>query len=397
MWRRRYFNWICGVASCFLLQACADSPEDVVSSYLEHTFLDNNGIKAYDLLSSEDKLYTDRNEFVKNLKRENVLNKKILEKYESHFSYEIIDTQINEDTSFVTVAISKPNAINVLGELVGYAMYSAFATLPENQQALAIARKFDAIMMSKDRLQVTEEKVFRLIKEKDEYRLFLDLGRPYKQQLLHKEAENLRKKAELKEQNGDFEAALQMYNESLALKHDQVVLSRAILIKRRLEHTLYPGQQKDFGMLRFRPETIEIRKVRIRRNPQGLPAYTEYTANEYMVMTYQVQNISEGQVFAIEEDNIFRTKSRLTDNYGNIMRELRPDIYTDEIEGMEFRLLKPGEKAVFKVVCEVPLNNKAGKFTWKILLKTDNEGAQTEAFVDFCSDQIQNISRMVKA
>lgn len=397
MWRRRYFNWICGVASCFLLQACADNPEDVVSSYLDYTFLDNNGVKAYELLSAEDKLYTDRNEFVKNLKRENVLNKKILEKYESHFSYEIIDTQINEDTSFVTVTISKPNAINVLGELVGYAMYSAFATLPENQQMLAIARKFDAIMMSKDRLQITEEKVFKVIKEKDKYRLFLDLGRPYKQQFLYQEADNLRKKAEQQEQGGDFEAALRIYNEALALKYDQAVLGRVAYIKRRLEHTIYPGQEKDFGMLRFKPETIEMRKVRIKRNPSDMPSYTEYTANEYIIMVYEVQNISEGQVFAIEENNVFKTKSRLTDNYGNIMRELRPDIYTDEIEGMEFRMLKPGEKAMLKVICEAPLNNQAGKFTWRILLKTDNAGNQTEAFVDFCSDQIQKKSGMIKA
>ncbi len=397
MWRRRYFNLIWVAASCFLFQACSDSPEDVVSDYLDYTFLDNNGIKAYELLSAEDRFYTERDEFARNLKRENVLNRKILEKYETYFSYEILETRLGEDTSFVTVMISKPNAINVLGELVGYAMYSAFATLPENQQALAIARKFDAIMMSKDRLLVTEEKIFKVIRENDRYKLFLDLGRPRKRKLLHQEAEKLRKRAKSAEQEGNFEAALKMYDESLALKRDPVVLGRIDFLRRRLENTLSPGQEKVFGMIRFLPVAIETRKVRIRRNPPGLPAYVEYTPTEYMIMVFEVRNISEGQVFAIEDDNIFKPKSRLIDNYGNVTRELRPDIYTDEIEGMEFRLLRPGETARFQVVCEIPLNPKAESYTWKIQLKTDNAGTMVDAYVDFRRDQIKDGFRLIKA
>lgn len=386
-WKYAKYLSLVFISSVFF--SCNNSPEEVVSDYLDYTFLDNNGREAYELLSSEDQFYVNREDFARRVKKENVLNKRILEKYEEYFYYEIIDIQESPDTVLVTVQMFKPNAINVLGDLVGYAMYTAFGTLPENQKSLAIAKKFDAIMMSKDRLLVSEEKVFKLIKEDEEHRIHLNLGYPEKLKEQLKMVDKLKEEAYSKELKGDYLSAFEIYCKALSLHYDEEVFERREAVKEIIDHSLFLGQEAKFNMLKFKPYNIEKRKAVIKKNLRGLPTRYEYTSRDYLILTFEVQNISEGQVFSYEQEGIFKSESVVTDHYGNIMRELRPGVYTDVIEGKVYNLLQPGEKNMVKVACEAPLNEHAEKFTWSILLNTDNKGTQEKVYIHFCKDQVK--------
>lgn len=390
MWRKNYFNWGGMLILCAMMLSCSKSPEKLVKRYLDYTFLDTNGEKAYELLSTEDQQYIAKREFTSRLKRENLLNKRILEKYEEYFFYDIVDISSPADTVFVTVQLHKPNAINVLGDLVEYAMSTVFSSLTENQQATAISRKFESIMMSKDRLLVSERKVYTVIKEPEGYKIFLDLGFFEKQKRRDEHVAQIKQQAFLKEDNMEFNAALAMYNQILSLSFDQEAANRKAELESRLESTLKPGESKVFGSLKFKPIHFERRRALIKRNPRDFPSYLEPTMNEYLIITFEVQNISEGQVFAIEDEMPFNAESIITDNFGNIMKELLPEVYTDQIEGKVFKQLKPGEKHVFKTACDVPLNNSAKEFTWSINLKTDNKGNKRTAYVLFNKENIKS-------
>lgn len=380
---RKYFNWGGMLLAAWLMISCSKSPENLVETYLDYTFLDSNGEKAYKLLSSEDKKYVGLNEFSGKIKRENLLNKRILEKYEKYFYYEVINISEPSDTVFVTVQLNKPNAMNVLSDLVEYAMSTVFSTLPENQQASAISKKFEAIMMSKDRLLVSEERVFTVIKEPKGYRIFLDLGLPDKQRKQDEKLALLKQQALQMEENMEFDAALKIYDQLLNVKFDEEVADHKLQLENRLQSTLKPGQSKVFGNLQFKSVGFEKRRALIKKNPRDMPSYLEHTMNEYLILTFEVQNVSEGQVFAIEENMPFYAESTITDNFGNIMKELLPEVYTDQIENKTFKLLQPGEKYVFRIACDAPLNYSAKEFTWSINLHTDNKGSKSTAYVLF--------------
>jgi len=386
---KKYFNWGGMLLAAGMMISCSKSPENVVKTYLDYTFLDSNGEKAYSLLSTEDQKYVDLKAFSGMVKRDNLLNKRILEKYEKYFYYEVVDISAPSDTVFVTVQLNKPNAMNVLGDLVEYAMSTVFSTLPENQQASAISKKFESIMMSKDRLLVSEEKVYTVIKEQKGYRIFLDLGLPEKQRMQDEKFSMLKQQAIEKEENLEYDAALILYDQLLAKAFDSEIADRKIQLENRLYSTLKPGQSQVFGNLKFRAVGFEKRRALIKKNPRHMPSFFEYTMNEYLILTFEVQNVSEGQVFAIEDNMPFNTESKITDNFGNIMKELLPEVYTDQIEDKIFKLLQPGEKQVFKIACDAPLNSRAKEFTWSIDLQTDNKGSKTTAYIVFNKKDIK--------
>jgi len=163
---------------------CAKSPERVVCKYLNYTFLDNDGEDAYTLLASDNKALISQEAFIGEVKKKNVLNSHILKKYEKFFAYKVLKTENRGDTIAVFVEITKPKAVNVLEALVNYAMHTSFAGLPVGERVKAINQKFNAIMMSRDRALVSEEKIFKVIREKEGYKVYLSPNNTEQEEML---------------------------------------------------------------------------------------------------------------------------------------------------------------------------------------------------------------------
>lgn len=392
----REFGFTLGMAvmAVFVFSSCNQKPESVVKKYLDRTFLDNNGTRAYELLCQEDKTYMSREDFSREVRKKNVLSKKVLEKYEDYFSYEIISSEDKGDTVYVTAQLNRPNAVNVLSDLVSYAMLTPFSSLSPEEQMEAIRQKFDAIMMSKDRLMVTNEHIFKVLKEDKGYRLFLNLGYLEKQKRVQALVNKLLIQAHEYERTANYDKALQYYERAFDLKRDTEIRERIEKLTNIRESMLSLGHGRRLGNLYFTPLKVEQRPAWLKKFDGS--DFFEITSEEWLIFTYEVKNISEGEVFAIEDEFLYKTESLVVDNFGNKMRELRPDAFTREIEGKRWCRLKPGEVRVFKTACEAPLSDSASKFIWKINLITNNNNREEMAYLSFSRSDIEHTGFLAK-
>jgi hypothetical protein len=365
-----------------LTAGCNQNPERVVKKYLDYTFLDNNGEDAYELLSADDKAYINKEQFCKSVRRNNVLNKKIMDKYEDYFFYEIVEKSQAGDTIIVTAELNRPNAFYILSDLVGYAMITAFGSLPESDRTHAIGKKFDAIMMSKNRLITTEEKVFRIIREGGRYKIFLNAGREEKEKKFRSVAMQLVSEAEELERTNNYERALQLYSSAVALWNQETLREKKAKLEKIRSNLLLVGQMKVFGNVLFRPEKIEMKPVATVVNDSAAIVKAGLKpALEVMILSFSLKNVSEGQVFRPVQP-FAGCINTISDNFGNMMEG-----YNNMVLEEHNLHLKPGETRFYRVFCETPLTEAAKNFVWKVKIITNNSGRQDEVYVRFSKDE----------
>ncbi|MFN6946171.1 MAG: hypothetical protein ACK4ND_14570 [Cytophagaceae bacterium] len=383
--RNSYTKAIYGltVLSLLVMTGCRQSPERVVEKYLEYTFLDNKGKKAYKLLSAEDKSYKTEKEFLKDFRKNNILDGKVIKKYADKYDYEITHVRSNGDSSFVKVRLTKPNAENILNEMVNYAMFTVLTKKNEYEKNASVVEKFNQLLLSSAAETVTEEKEFIVIKENRKYKLFLDLGLPVKKEKIREQVQELKNSATKNEKFINYDAALKTYKKMYSMEKDEEVRGKIDELEYMKKNTIGIGEERQFGNLKFKPEKIEVRRVNMMKMNwyAGVPV-RDVSDEEYFVLTFTATNTSKDQIFSYEDENKHITENMVRDNLGNTMHEFGPsyDIYC--VEDNEYKKLGPGESRKYKVVCDAPVT-MADLFLWEIKLYTDNQKTEERAFIPF--------------
>jgi hypothetical protein len=374
----------------FALTGCGEKPEDTVKKYLDYTFLDNNGKKAYKLLSADDKKYKGEKEFISEVKRKNIFNHKILKKYKSQFNYEILETRQRGDTTFVKVSLTKPNSQNILHEMITFAMSTSFSKINEEEKNSIMHEQFGKILKSEEIETETEEKEFAVIEENGNYKIYLDLGYPYKQEVLDSLTSKLESEAEEHIRLIDFNAALNSYKKILALRSTNDTKQKILDLEIQEKNTVELGEKLLIGKLIFKPKKAEVRKINITRaNWLDEEEKNIISEEEYFVLTFDITNNCEGEVFSFDEENKYKKEHTVYDNFGNIMSEFDLQYYMEHVENYIHKKLRPGETREVKAVCEAPLSKKSEKFLWKVKLFTDNKKTEDYAYVSFEKNEIK--------
>ncbi|WMJ71607.1 hypothetical protein RCC89_00250 [Cytophagaceae bacterium ABcell3] len=381
--------WNCALLLAFIfLTGCAQKPETIVEKYLEYTFLDDNGEEAYKLLSSEDQFYEAEEVFTSKLRKENMLNKKILQKNASSFKYEIIDSKTSGDTTQVRVRLTRPNAEEILSNILSHAMVTALSPDEEDGKIEHATKKFNELLHDNAVESEIEEKEFTVIKENNKYRLYLNLGRPYKLEKIKQQVKELKKAAADHEKRLDFSRALDNYNQIKTLDADKEALKRITNIRNIKENTVELGKSRKFGHLEFTPEKIELRTINLMRMNWHLGRPVQEKSNsEYLVLTFKATNTSQDQKFCYGEKDKYYRENVVRDNIGNVLNEIGPSYDIYRVEDNDFKKLGPGESATYTVVCESPVD-VAEDYLWEIELYTDNQKNKQKAYIRFSKEDI---------
>lgn len=391
---RRKLYLICSLFCMGLVAGgCAKKPEKVVKEYLKLTFPGSNtrnSRKAYQLLSSDDKKYKSEQDYIRETKKKNILNDNVLKKYKDLFRYEILETRKKGDTTLIRVKLTKPSADDILHEMVGFAMMTAISNKNDQEKNSAMEKKLSELLRSDEIETITEEKEFIVLRENKDYRLYLNLGLPVKLQRLREDLDIMSIRAEEAFRRTDLENALRIYRTMQNMQYSDDVQKRIADLELIRKHTVMPGEKLKIGKLEFSPLSIEKRKITFDKINWhgGLPGRM-VSEEEYLVLTYEVRNISEEQVFSHEEENRYKKKHLVYDNYGNTMSEFALTYDMECVEGNHYKKMSPGESRICRAVCETPLSGKSEKFLWQVKLITDNKNTSAFAYVRFTRDDIK--------
>jgi hypothetical protein len=378
------------ILSSFILFGCKNEPEEVVEDYLDMTFLNNNGKKAYRLLSTEDKTYKSEKEFIEETKKRNILTDNIIEKYKDQFYYQIIETKHANDTAIVRVSLTRPDADNIIHEMISFAMISAITKQSPEEKNAAMEVKLAELLKGNESATITEEREFRVIKEKESYKLFLNLGLPQKMEKMQAQIEMLNTQAEEELRLINFESAVNTYKKMISIQYNEKTHQKIQEIENIKKNTVNLGEKIYAGNIIFSPKTVEVRKVNIAKvNWYGGFAYESLTHEDHFVLSYEITNNSDGQVFAHEDENKYKKEHVVHDNFGNVMTEFDMNYDMEHVEKNTYKKLEPGETRVVKAVCEAPLSKTASQFLWQVKLYTDNKKSSSYVYISLNRDDIK--------
>lgn len=191
--------------SILIATACSTGPssKDVVSKYLDGT-LHGKYEQAYSLLSSKDKGMMSLDEFSKNEGADNpfkaILSDKVF--------FQIKEVKTAGDKSEATVEVTSPDLRPLFGEMFGAAMAAAFTKRKNDDNALneALAEK----IKGKDLPTTTVTKVYDLVKEKEGWKVFLNLEGVAKSGELKNKASVLEKQKKFTEAKAALDEATKL-------------------------------------------------------------------------------------------------------------------------------------------------------------------------------------------
>jgi hypothetical protein len=374
----------------FILFGCKTQPEEVVEDYLDHTFLNNDGKKAYKLLSTDDKTYKSEKEFIEETKKRNILTDNILDKYKEQFYYQIIETRHTKDTSIVRVSLTRPNADNVIHEMISFAMISAITKQSPEEKNAAMEVKLAELLNGSELTTITEEREFRVIKEKQNYKLYLNLGLPQKMEKMQAQIDMLNTQAEEELRLINFEGAVNTYKKMISIQYNDKLHQKIQEIENIRKNTVNLGEKIYAGNVIFSPKSVEVRKVNIAKvNWYGGFAYESLTHEDHFVLSYEITNNSDGEVFAHEDENKYKKEHVVHDNFGNVMTEYDMNYDVEHVEKNNFKKLQPGETRIVKAVCDAPLSKTASQFLWQVKLYTDNKKSSSYVYISLNKDDIK--------
>lgn len=209
--------------------------KEVLNSYLDAS-LKNRPEEAYGYISSEDKAIKSLSEYkTENENTDNQFAAIIVR----NVSYKILKVTESGKTANADVEITLPDMGVMFKDLMGAAFSSAFGGKDKSEAEKEIANKYEAGNVP----TTTENKEYRLLKEKDGWKVFLD----WKSQKAAKEKEekitSLLTDAKQLRKSNRLNGAIQKYEEVLALDGEMVEAKEAIKETKQEIHDIKEKQE----------------------------------------------------------------------------------------------------------------------------------------------------------
>jgi len=194
----------------FVVAGCgktSPTPKNILTQYLDNS-LHGNMEQAYEMLSESDKNAVPIEQYLsayKNTENEfaNIFTSKI--------TYEIKNISIKDGNANADVIETIPDFGNIFSDFMSTAFASAFSGKTSEDMQRMLAKKYK----DKDLPMTTREQTFSLVKERDGWRIFLNLAQETKIASLMGEAAALRTEKKLK-------AAAEKYDEVLRLDSKEI-------------------------------------------------------------------------------------------------------------------------------------------------------------------------------
>lgn len=235
-------------------------PGEVVSKFI-NVGIDGKDEEAYSLISSEDKEMESFDAFSKLRKKGREMGPPWTEMLKGQISFQVKDVKTEGDKAHVTVDITMPDLMSMMGELIGPAMLAALSG-EKNEEAM---KKFAETMKGKKIPTRTETKVYDLVKEKDGWKVFLN----YKGEA--KERELKAKVGELKEKAENLEKKKQ-YMEAKA------VLEEASMLNPQDEKIPDKIKEMDVKAIKYKEKQDYFEKIEVRNVYVGKSNFDEVGA-----------------------------------------------------------------------------------------------------------------------
>jgi len=357
---------------------CHRKPEDVVKNYLDLTYIGSKPDDAYELISSEDQKLKTRDLFIREINRKNYLKKKLPKNVRKQYKYEILKTEKKADTLIVYTKLYKPDAEEIMREL-GFFMLNSISgneeKMPDPENALF------SLMEEKPVVVTSEEKIFKVVSEKNDYKIYLNFSKKKsvkKDSVKNQKLEETISRA-VKELRFEEALSLLKIKDSSEGAH---ISKRASDIQNILQHTIMLGQTFKMGNLEITALSAQIRPVKFSLDHTPGEKPKELISDEqYFVLTCKIVNLCNQEFFCPKEKLSLKGDISVQDNFGNQMHELAVPDGISTIDGNSYKNLRPGEARTMEFICEVPLVSEAERFLWKIKLNTDNRNTAMNAYV----------------
>lgn len=217
-------------AAILLLAACSSNkfpePDEVLSDYLLAVYTGQNKL-AYEAVSSEDKSVKGLSDYLaENRTRANPLAKLFVDDFEVRIN----SVKQSEKHAAIKVAIIKADLKGMLRELEESTGKPIDLRTQLKATALALKQKYE----DEDVPTVYENQTFRMVNEMGLWKVHLD----WQAELLKKAREEqiaqlLAEARELRKSDSSLEAAIEKYNEVLALDPNMLIASQGIKDARR--------------------------------------------------------------------------------------------------------------------------------------------------------------------
>lgn len=364
--------------------SCHRKPEDVVKKYLDLTYIETRPDDAYELLSFEDQKIKTRDLFIREINRKNYLKKKLPKNVRKQYKYEILKTEKSADTLIVYTKLYKPDAEEIMREL-GFFMLNSISgndgKMPDPENALF------SLMEEKPVVVTSEEKIFKVVSEKNDYKIFLNFGKKKSTKTLknHKLDEKITKA--IKELR--FEAALSLQKVKDSVEGGRLSKQTSDL-QNIMKHTITLGKTLKMGNLEITALSAEIRPVKFQLDHTPGEKPRELISDEqYFILTCKIVNLCNQEFFCPKEKLSIKGDVNVQDNFGNQMHEVVIPEGISTIDGNSYKNLRPGEVRIMEFICEMPLVLQAEKYLWKIKLNTDNRNTAMNAYVLLTEKEIQ--------
>lgn len=365
---------------------CHRKPEDVVKNYLDLTYIESKPDDAYELISSEDQKLKTREVFIKEVNRKNYLKKKLPKNVRKQYKYEILRTEKKADTLVVYTKLYKPDAEEIMREL-GFFMLNSISgnedNMPDPENALF------SLMEEKPVVVTSEEKIFKVVSEKNDYKIYLNFSKKKSAKKNSVKNQKLEEKISKAIKELHFKEALSLLKikDSIGGAH---ISQQASEIQNILKHTLLLRQTLKMGNLEITALSAQIRPVKFALDHTPGEKSRILTSDEqYFILTCQIVNLCNQEFFCPKEKLSLKGDISVQDNFGNHMHELTIPEGISTVDGNSYKNLSPGETRTIEFICEAPLVSQAEKYLWKIKLNTDNRNTAMNAYVLVSKNEIE--------
>ncbi len=145
------------------------SPNEVLSNYLD-AFLKGRYEELYSYVSADDKAVKDLQSYLKENKMDDPFLILIMQVITSTASYKILKIEKSGKKATADVEMTSPDLKSMFFDIMGVAFKSAFGSGDEKEMEKTLAKKFESGEIS----LTTEKETFKLVKEEDGWKVFLD-------------------------------------------------------------------------------------------------------------------------------------------------------------------------------------------------------------------------------
>lgn len=356
-----------------LFTSCnSNKPEETIMSFLKAKNKDLNFEKAYDLLTTEDKSYKTLEQFDESKGSNAQMVKPIIEKLSDKVNFEIVKTELKNDTAFITVRETTPDIKRITSGIFGLGDAFKMMGMDEKERIEYFEDKLsDYIKDNKDIPMSEDENLYTLIKEDGNYKVFMNFGLPIKLEEFYGKIKELESKFQ-------FEDAIKLTNNFISKNRSASAISEVNDINDKLQRVTRLNKPIIIGSLEFTPQSIEVKNVEyFVKNYRS--EEKKVSTEKYFVMTYKVKNVSKAQVFGPRDFSSFSDYNFILDESGNKMTV--PDMpYGAFIDRDTEKPIQPEEEIVFHAICKSPANENAENFLWNLQLRINNQERDNTAF-----------------